>query len=244
MHQIFSIFAKKHHPIEPIDPLEFYTLLALIGFLVIIGGIGAGLTIGLMSLDQTNLEILKKSGTPTQQKYAARIEPIRRNSHLLLVSLLLLNTVVNESLPVIFHTIHLDGWQAVLISTALIVIFGEIIPQAICSRYGMAIGAFFAWPVRILMILIYPITWPIAKLLDAVLGTHQGIVYRRAELKELVELHGEGYAGMLNQDEVQIVKAVLDLRDKTVAQIMTPLEHVVMLPLHAKLDKPTMTAVF
>ena len=83
-----------------------------------------------MSLDATNLQILKASGTQMQKAYADRIEPIRKSTHILLVTLLLGNTIVNETLPVLFHTIHLDGYQAVLISTALIVVFGEILPQA------------------------------------------------------------------------------------------------------------------
>ena len=78
-----------------------------------------------MSLDETNLSILKASGTPKEQAYAARIEPIRKKAHLLLVTLLLGNTIVNETLPVLMHEIHLEGAYAVAISTALIVIFGE-----------------------------------------------------------------------------------------------------------------------
>jgi metal transporter CNNM len=93
-----------------------------------------GLTIGLMSLDATNLQILRASGSEREKIYAERIEPIRKSTHILLVTLLLGNTIVNETLPVLFHIIHLDGYQAVLISTALIVIFGEIIPQAGASN--------------------------------------------------------------------------------------------------------------
>ena len=117
--------ARKKVPLEPIEPLEFWLTLSAAGVLVILGGIFAGLTIGLMSLDSTNLSILMTSGTPQQKKYAQRIEPIRRNTHLLLVTLLLSNTIMNETLPVLFHAIRLDGYQAVLISTALIVVFGE-----------------------------------------------------------------------------------------------------------------------
>ena len=39
----------------------------------------------------------------------------------------------------------------------------QIIPQAICSRYGLAVGANFVWLVRILMIICYPISYPIGK---------------------------------------------------------------------------------
>lgn len=63
-------------------------------------------------------------------------------------------------------------------------------------------------------------------------------MYRKAELKELVDIHG--HFGKLVSDEVEIVKAVLDLREKTVGMILTPLEYAVMLPLSATLDSPTM----
>jgi metal transporter CNNM len=58
-----------------------------------------GLTLGLMSLNATNLHILANGGTPQQRKWAARIQPIRANGHLLLVTLLLTNTLINEALP-------------------------------------------------------------------------------------------------------------------------------------------------
>ena len=45
-----------------------------------------GLTLGYMSLDETQLRVLSVSGTPKQKAYAQKIQPIRRNGHLLLVS--------------------------------------------------------------------------------------------------------------------------------------------------------------
>jgi metal transporter CNNM len=65
---------------------------------------------------------------------------------LLLVTLLLANVIVNETLPIVMDDVLGGGGiTAVLASTALIVVFGEIIPQSVCSRYGLAVGAFFAW---------------------------------------------------------------------------------------------------
>jgi len=68
---------------------------------------------------------------------------------------------------------------------------GEIIPQAVCSRHGVAIGAALAPIVRALMWLFAPITWPLGKLLDCVLG-HEDVVMKRNQLKAMVQLHGEG----------------------------------------------------
>ncbi|KAJ3416661.1 hypothetical protein HDV05_000491 [Chytridiales sp. JEL 0842] len=232
---------KKKEPEPPLDPVEYWTIMAFIFFLVILGGMFAGLTIGLMSLDETNLSILKRSGTPQERKYAEQIEPIRRNTHLLLVTLLLSNTVVNETLPVLFHAVQLEGYQAVLFSTVLVVIFGEIIPQAVCARYGLQVGAIFAWPVRILIWIVYIIAYPIAKLLDWILGQKDAVIYRRAQLKELIAMHDEDHSGPLTLEEVNILRAILELRDKTVTDVMTKLSDVLMLPLNSKLDRATIS---
>jgi metal transporter CNNM len=56
-----------------------------------------------------------------QRKYANQIKPIRQNGHLLLVTLLLANMIVNESLPVIMDPLLGGGVQSVVVSTVLIV---------------------------------------------------------------------------------------------------------------------------
>ncbi|ORX81142.1 DUF21-domain-containing protein [Basidiobolus meristosporus CBS 931.73] len=213
-------------------------------FLVLFGGLVAGLTLGLMSLDQTNLHILATSGDEKQKKYAARIQPIRENGHLLLVTLLLTNTLVNETLPILFDSLFGGGgFTAILVSTGLIVLFGEIIPQSVCSRHGLRVGAFFAWPVRILIWIMWIIAYPIACLLDWILGEHHGVIYRRAELRELVSLHESTQGGSLTHDEVTIIQGALDLSGKTVKEVMTPMKYVFSLSFESRLDRKTMTDI-
>lgn len=150
-----------------------------------------------MSLDTTNLAILEVAGSPQQKYYASRIIPIRKNGHILLSTLLLTNTVLNETLPILFDGIFSKGTRklnitvgkirntkyfilgfiSVIVSTALLVMFSEIIPQAIFSKHGLAIGALFAYPVRILIAVWFVISWPISKFLDMILGTHTGFIY-------------------------------------------------------------------
>lgn len=55
---------------------------------------------------------------------------------------------------------------------------GEIIPQAICSRYGLQVGAYSAWFVRGLMFVCAAIAWPISKILDHILGHEQEVCHR------------------------------------------------------------------
>jgi metal transporter CNNM len=39
----------------------------------------------------------------------------------------------------------------------------QVIPQAVCSKHGLAIGANLIWLVKILMVLCWPISYPVGK---------------------------------------------------------------------------------
>ncbi|KAK2442915.1 protein SUPPRESSOR OF GENE SILENCING [Trifolium repens] len=52
---------------------------------------------------------------------------------------------------------------AVLLSVTFVLAFGEVIPQAICTRYRLYVGATFIGLVRVLVFICYPIAYPIGK---------------------------------------------------------------------------------
>ncbi|KAI0688488.1 hypothetical protein C8T65DRAFT_721507 [Cerioporus squamosus] len=230
---------------SPDERARFVIFACLIPVLVLLSGLFAGLTLGYMSLDETQLNVLSVSGTPRQKLYANKIKPIRKNGHLLLVTLLLANMIVNETLPVIADLILGGGVQSVVVSTVLIVIFAEIIPQSLCTRYGLYFGAKMAGTVQILLWTLGILAWPVAKLLELTLGPHHGIIYRRAELKELIAMHSNGgqLGGDLKTDTVTIIGGALDLQEKVVRQAMTPIKDVFMLSIDAKLDYETLRKV-
>lgn len=93
-----------------------------------------------------------------------------------------------------------------------------------------------------LMYIMSPVAWPTAKLLDWLLGEDHGTIYKKSGLKTLVSLHRSmGEAGQrLHADEVTIISAVLDLKEKTIGSIMTPMDDVFTLSLDDVLDEDTM----
>uniref|UniRef100_A0A2P2LE38 CBS domain-containing family protein n=3 Tax=Rhizophora mucronata TaxID=61149 RepID=A0A2P2LE38_RHIMU len=149
-----------------------------------------------------------------------------------------------EALP-----IFLDGlvaaWGAILISVTLILLFGEIIPQSVCSRYGLAIGAKVAPFVHLLVWLWFPVAYPISKLLDYLLGPGHVALFRRAELKTLVDLHGNeaGKGGELTHDETTIIAGALELTEKTASNAMTPISEIFSIDINAKLDRGLMSLI-
>ncbi|XP_059438133.1 DUF21 domain-containing protein At2g14520-like isoform X2 [Corylus avellana] len=222
----------------------FFIRIAIITLLVLFAGMMSGLTLGLMSMSLVELEVLIKSGTPSDRKHAAKILPVVRRQHLLLCTLLICNAAAMETLPIFLDSI-VTAWGAIIISVTLILVFGEIIPQAVCTRYGLAIGAAMAPVVQILVWICFPVAYPISKLLDLMLGKDHDALFRRAELKTLVDLHGNeaGKGGELTRDETTIIAGALELTKKTARDAMTPISETFAIDVNAKLDRDLMKRI-
>ncbi|KAK9472972.1 uncharacterized protein V1510DRAFT_429785 [Dipodascopsis tothii] len=220
------------------DEANFWLYMSVSIVLVLLGGVFAGLTLGLMGQDEVYLQVIEQSGSPSEQKSAQKVlQLLKRGKHWVLVTMLLSNVITNETLPIVLDRCLGGGWPAVVSSTVAIVIFGEIIPQSVSVRYGLGIGAMFSPFVLFLMYAMYPVAYPTALLLDYVLGEDHGTVYRKAQLKTLVTLHRSMGVERLNRDEVTIISAVLDLNEKPVKNIMTPIEDVYTMSADRILDQ-------
>ncbi|KAK7285383.1 hypothetical protein RJT34_20152 [Clitoria ternatea] len=220
----------------PFGTLWWFIYTGISCLLVLFAGIMSGLTLGLMSLSLVDLEILHRSGSSTEKKQAAAILPVVQKQHQLLVTLLLCNACAMEALPIYLDKIF-HPFVAVVLSVTFVLAFGEVIPQAICTRYGLYVGANFVGLVRVLMIICYPIAYPIGKVLDVLLG-HDDPLFRRAQLKALVSIHSQeaGKGGELTHDETTIISGALDLTEKTAEEAMTPIESTFSLDVDSKLD--------
>ncbi|XP_012569226.1 DUF21 domain-containing protein At4g14240-like isoform X2 [Cicer arietinum] len=220
----------------PFGSVWWFVYAGISCFLVIFAGIMSGLTLGLMSLGLVDLEILQRSGSPSEKKQAAVILPVVQKQHQLLVTLLLCNAAAMEALPIYLDKLF-NQFVAIILSVTFVLFFGEVIPQAICSRYGLAVGANFVWLVRILMIICYPVAYPVGKVLDRLLG-HNEALFRRAQLKALVSIHSKeaGKGGELTHDETTIISGALDLTEKTAVEAMTPIESTFSLDVNSKFD--------
>ncbi|KAJ2939879.1 hypothetical protein O0L34_g6579 [Tuta absoluta] len=220
--------------------LPLWASIMLIIILLMMASLFSGLNLGLMALDQTELKIIANTGTEKERGYARAIMPVRKHGNYLLCTILLSNVAVNSTFTVILDDLT-SGLVAVIGSTLAIVFIAEITPQAICARHGLLIGAKSIWIMKIVMGICAPLAWPTSKLLDYFLGEEIGTHYNRERLKELVRV--TNHVNDLDKEEVNIISGALDLRKKTVKEVMTKLKDCFMLPIDSVLDFETMTEI-
>jgi len=169
----------------------------------------AGLTLGVMGLDVTQLEIVAESGSERDKRCAKVIMPVRRSGNLLLCTLLLGNVAVNSLMSILMADLT-SGIVGFIVSTFAIVILGEIIPQAACARHALRLGSIFVPVVRIFIFLLYPISKPISMLLDRALGEEVGTFYSRSEFQKLLAMHVQ--SNRLNATEAAIMSGAVTFR--------------------------------
>lgn len=236
---------------EPSDGLAtglpIWSALTLGGVLMLLSGLFSGLTLGLLSLDPVSLRILEKAGDPKERRYAKTIMPVRKNGNRLLCTLLLGNVVVNSALSILLSDLT-SGLVGLIASTIVILVFGEILPQSICSRHGLMIGAYSIWLVRFFIILFLPITYPTSILLDCMLGQYVGTVYSKDELKKLIDIHVEDPEAQrecgLTEEDHKLLIGTLDLKAKKVKEVMTSLDQVYMLDRNTKLNFEKLSEIY
>ena len=230
----------KHNPGKQ-TLLPLWLQVIVIAILLCFSGLFSGLNLGLMSLDKTELKIVENCGSPSERRYAKTIAPLRKRGNYLLCTILLGNVLVNNTLTVLMDDLTGSGITAIVVATIGIVVFGEIIPQAVCSRHGLAIGARTIWITKFFMIFTFLISFPISKMLDYALGEEIGNTYNRDRLRELLKVTGDDLD--LGKDEVNIIAGALELSKKTVCDVMTPLNDVYMIESNMLLDFETINRI-
>ena len=160
-------------PSPPPCPEEDYTAQYIaIPFLVVGSGLFSGLIIGLMTLSEEELEELCRSSDAATAWNAKMVLPLRKLDNWLLCTVLLVNVYINVFLAVKIDEAFENRWPLPLliaVPTLAVFIFGEVIPQGVMSKYGLAFGARLTWLVWPLMYLLAPVCWPIGRALDLAL---------------------------------------------------------------------------
>uniref|UniRef100_A0A6T8MPS7 CNNM transmembrane domain-containing protein n=1 Tax=Proboscia inermis TaxID=420281 RepID=A0A6T8MPS7_9STRA len=123
------LFGFKHEEFKIEHPFPYFDMFMTI-MCFSFAALAAGLTMGMMSIDPLLLKVKLRGGTELEKEQAKKIYPLIQNHHRLLVTLLLMNSLANEMLPLFLDNM-LPRFAAIILSVTLVLFFGEIIPSAV-----------------------------------------------------------------------------------------------------------------
>ncbi|XP_019092841.1 PREDICTED: DUF21 domain-containing protein At4g14240-like isoform X2 [Camelina sativa] len=217
----------------PFGSFRWFIFASLACLFIVLACMMSFLLMALMSIGPLQLKILQLMGTPNEKKQAAVVLPVFQRQHQIYVSLLFCNAALLAVLPLYLDKL-VNGYTSIIVS---VLACGLVIPQVICCSFGLLLGAQFHWLIRVVMILCYPIAYPIGKILDWGLGCNEGI-FRRAQFKAPVSIHNveAGEGGELTNDETKVIVGAIDLTVKTAQEAMTPIESTFTLDINSNLD--------
>jgi CBS domain containing-hemolysin-like protein len=116
---------------------------------------------------------------------------------------------------------------AVGVLTIVILIFGEITPKSLATRYSERISLFIAPFLYGLMRLIYPLVWLFSQFttwIHEITGVHRDPMVTESEL---ISMAGHGVEeGTIEYGERNMIERVFDFHNLRAGDVMTPRSHI------------------
>lgn len=184
---------------------------------------------------------IRAGDNPKQAEQARAIYPIRKKGNILLCTLILGNVAVNALLSILTAE-NFGGVVGFFTSTILIVVFGEIAPQAACQRYALQVGSRTAPLVRVIMLIMLPVTFPLAWCLDKVLGEELATTYSNAEMLKLLAIHVREQ--VMDPETAAAMGGALRYKSMKVREVMTTMDKTFMLSAEDKLNFETIACMY
>jgi metal transporter CNNM len=221
-----------------ISYMDILLLVITIIVLISLSAVCSGLNISFMSLDMSDLRRKAKLGNAA----AKALVPFRKNSHLTLAAILLTNVAMASATPLVIDS-RLNGIVAVAISTLLLVVLGEIVPQALFSRHAIGITYRLLPFIKVMIFITYPISKPLQLLLDKLFGKERAQLHNRDELGVILAEHHRDSSSELDEDEIEIMQGAISLSEKRTRDITTEIGHVYWVTPSTVIDATKITEI-
>lgn len=193
------------------------------------------------SLNTFRLEKLKK-----QNRDALRIELLKNHPDRLLSTILLGNMFVNILLSSLFAVVfvQLSGHRGLMysfvITTLVILLFGEILPKTIAYYNAEKVAILFAGTLDVMVSLFLPVTQFIVKfskfLLNLIFGKKHNTIHEDVVTEEelKVALNQSVLQGGIAEDTEEMIQSVLAFSQIDAYSVMTPRPDVCRLDVNEK----------
>ncbi len=200
---------------------ELLTLFALL----VLSAVFSGSETALVSTSRARVESLVEEG----RRGAKALLKLTSDPSQMLITILIGNNLVNiaaASLATVLATDwfgHLGPGIAVGVLTVLILIFGEITPKSLATRYSERISLFIAPLMLGLMRLLYPLVWLFGRFtawVHGLTGIEGDPIVTELELIRMAD-HGEK-EGTIEHGERELIERVFAFNDLTARDVMTP----------------------
>lgn len=216
-----------------------------VGFFILLSALFSAVEIAFFSINEMKLRVLAEAG----RRGATMGLFLRSNPQRLLSTILIGNNLVNiaaASLATLI-AIELFGSEAVAVAagimTFLILIFGEIVPKTLAARHAPFVVQAMAYPIYWLEKGLTPVLFFMEPLILKLTGGRGLAVPFSTEEELRMALEEGGKAGVLETDEVKMIKNVFQLNDITAEDAMTPRIYMVALDANLRL-KDAQEALF
>ena len=154
----------------------------------------------------------------------------------MLITILIGNNLVNiaaASLATVVATRwfgHIGPGLAVGVLTILILVFGEITPKSMATRYTERISLLVAPPLLLLMRAIFPLVWLFQHLTNLVHRLSGGKSDPTVTESELIHMAGHGAKeGTIENDKKELIEKIFTFGETTVRDVMTPHDQIIAL---------------
>jgi metal transporter CNNM len=195
----------------------------------------SGSNLAFFSLGRMRLEAEVEKGNES----ALRILNLRKDSNLLLCTILWGNVSVNVLLALLSDSV-MAGVGGFVFATVGITFFGEIIPQAYFSRHALKVGAKLAPLLRFYQMLLFPFAKPCALILDGWIGPEGPTFYRERDIEIILEKHISEQSSEISANEGRGALNFLDLDDRFIIDEGNSINADTIYTMPSKLDLPTL----
>lgn len=196
----------------------------------------------LLSINKIRLRSLCEEGNAK----AKVVEKLLKDKESLISTLLVGNNLVNILASSLSTVIAVEIFKdkgvgiATGVVTLMILIFSEITPKSLASRYADSLALSFGRVISFLVIIFRPVV-VILNLISGVIIRVLGGKYEEVpkiteeDLKTFVTVGHE--EGVLEQEEKEMIHNVFEFKDTEIREIMTPRIHVVSIPVDATYEE-------
>ena len=211
-------------------------------FLFFLSGFLSCSEAALFSLTPLHIHKMEEDHVP----FLAHVSKLLDYPRRLLITLIISNEVVNIALSIIAASLFIqffgmDGrWIAIVVTTILLLVFGEAIPKTFAVVHPISVSSMVAPFIAFISYIERPVVWVLEKAADRFMAlfptkhAKSRDTLMEEEFKALIDVgHQEG---ALEEAQRDLIHRVFELGDKPVAEIMIPRVDMFCLPMSMSME--------